>query len=76
MDLSNNYILGNGQELNHMVHIADWLPTFLSWANSSHLKIGQNLDGLDQSIAFKYGKEVRKNVLTELFTGISFRINF
>ena len=76
MDISNKYIEGNGQELNHMVHIADWLPTFLSWANSSHLEIGQNLDGLDQSIAFKSGKEVRKNVLTELFTGISFRINF
>ena len=57
-----------GQELNHMVHIADWLPTFLSWANSSHLAHSQNLDGLDQSKAFKLGTEVRKDVLLELFT--------
>ena len=28
----------------------------------------QNLDGLDQSEAFKFDKEVRKDVLLELFT--------
>ena len=34
----------------------------------SHLTNNQNLDGLDQSEAFKLGKEVRKDVLLELFT--------
>ena len=68
LDLSNEYVMLNGQEFFHMVHIADWLPTFLSWANASDLENGQNFDGLDQSEAFKSGKEVRNNVLTELFT--------
>ena len=69
-DLSKNYTMTNGQELNHMVHIADWMPTFLAWANTDlQLKNDLNLDGLDQSEAFKSGKVVRKNVLTELFTG-------
>ena len=34
----------------------------------SHLTNNQNLDGVDQSEAFKSGKEVRKDVLLELFT--------
>ena len=59
----------NGQELNHMVHIADWMPTFLAWADADlQLKKNLNLDGLDQSEAFKSGEVVRTNVLTALFT--------
>ena len=37
VDLSGNYTMTGGEELRYMIHISDWLPTFLSWARSQHL---------------------------------------
>ena len=37
---------------------SDWLPTFLSLANSSHLVEGLGLDGVDQTFAFRSGEQV------------------
>ena len=37
---------------------SDWLPTFLSLANSSHLVEGLGLDGVDQTRAFRTGEQV------------------
>ena len=37
---------------------SDWLPTFLSLANSSHLVEGLGLDGVDQTHAFRTGDQV------------------
>ena len=37
---------------------SDWLPTFLSLANSSHLVEGLGLDGVDQTEAFRTGDQV------------------
>merc|ERR1719347_1897551 len=68
LDLSRSFVATGGGEMNHMIHISDWLPTFLSWARSSHLVSGLALDGLDQSLALKHNKEVRTEVLLELFT--------
>ena len=42
-----------------MVHITDWLPTFLSWAGASHLATDHDLDGLDQTEALQTGELVR-----------------
>ena len=55
-------------ELQHLVHISDWLPTFLSWAGASHLAADKDLDGLDQSEALKSGKLVRRDVVLEMVT--------
>ena len=68
MDLSGKYVKTGGGEMAHIFHISDWLPTFLAWAGASHLVSGLALDGMDQSDALKYGLEVRKEVLLELFT--------
>ena len=68
VDLSSNFVKTGGGSLTHMIHISDWLPTFLSWAGSSHLVSGLFLDGLDQSEALKHNKEVRTEILLELFT--------
>ena len=55
-------------DLQHLVHISDWLPTFLSWAGASHLAADKDLDGLDQSEALKSGKLVRRDVVLEMVT--------
>ena len=55
-------------DLHHLVHISDWLPTFLSWAGASHLAADKDLDGLDQSEALKSGKLVRRDVVLEMVT--------
>ena len=55
-------------DLGHLVHISDWLPTFLSWAGASHLAADKDLDGLDQSEALKSGKLVRRDVVLEMVT--------
>ena len=51
IDLSNDkrYLGEDGREFKNMMHISDWLPTFLSWADSSHLAKSLKLDGIDQS---------------------------
>ena len=68
VDLSGKYLKMGGSEHNHIFHISDWLPTFLSWAGASHLVDGLGLDGLDQSVGLKSNKMVREDVLLELFT--------
>ena len=46
IDLSKNkkYLGTEGREFGHMIHISDWLPTFLSWSNTltACIVIGQN----------------------------------
>uniref|UniRef100_A0A7M5WS83 Sulfatase N-terminal domain-containing protein n=2 Tax=Clytia hemisphaerica TaxID=252671 RepID=A0A7M5WS83_9CNID len=68
-DLSNGKYIGKGgREFHHKMHISDWLPTFLSWADSKHLVEDLNLDGIDQSEALKAGESVRDEVLVELYS--------
>lgn len=69
LDLSQGRYLGRpGRQFNGMVHISDWLPTFLSLANNSQLTEHLNLDGIDQSFALKKGKKVirEKNRFNEV----------
>ena len=58
LDLSDEGRFVSTGDLGHMVHISDWLPTFLAWANASHLTKGLGLDGMDQSMALKYKSKV------------------
>merc|ERR1719186_875416 len=68
LDLSGKFVKTGGEEMIHMIHISDWLPTFLSWAGASHLVAGLGMDGLDQTEALRDNVEVRTEVLLELFT--------
>ena len=67
LDLSSNYSRTGGEEMTHMIHISDWLPTFLSWAGSG---------GLDQSQALRHNTQVRTEVLLELFTEKESHVGF
>ena len=59
VDLSGGKYLGQGgREFKGMVHISDWLPTFLSLAHSTHLYEDMELDGVDQSEALVTGEKV------------------
>ena len=51
VDLSQDkkYLGKGGREFNYMIHITDWLPTFLSWSNAKHLLQNVKMDGIDQS---------------------------
>ena len=51
IDLSANgtYLGKGGREFTNMIHISDWLPTFLSWSGQSKLLKGVKMDGVDQS---------------------------
>ena len=51
IDLSANgtYLGKGGREFTNIMHISDWLPTFLSWSGQSKLLKGVKLDGVDQS---------------------------
>ena len=51
IDLSKDkrYLGKEGRQFGNMMHISDWLPTFLSWSGSSHLVKNLKLDGIDQS---------------------------
>ena len=55
VDLSKDgiYLGQGGREFGYMMHISDWLPTFLSWGNSKHLINGIKMDGVDQSKVVK-----------------------
>ena len=68
LDMSGNYTMGDGAEMNHMMHISDWMPTFLSWAGAKDSYKDLSLDGMDQTRALKKDKKVRDEVLIELFT--------
>ena len=66
VDFSSGYS-SPGQEVQHMVHISDWLPTFLSWAGRSDLLSSLSLDGLDQSEALTLPSQVvRKEMVLEM----------
>ena len=51
LDLSHDkrYLGKEGREFNNMIHISDWLPTFLSWNGKSDLLTNIKMDGIDQS---------------------------
>ena len=51
IDLSKDkrYLGKEGRQFRNMMHISDWLPTFLAWSNSTHLLKNIEMDGLDQS---------------------------
>ena len=51
VDLSKKkkYLGDGGREFQNMMHISDWLPTFLSWTKAKHLIKNIELDGIDQS---------------------------
>ena len=51
VDLSKDirYLGKSGREFGLMMHISDWLPTFLAWSNSTHLLKNIEMDGFDQS---------------------------
>ena len=51
IDLSKDkrYLGQGGREFKNMIHISDWLPTFLSWSNSTALLGNTKMDGIDQS---------------------------
>ena len=51
VDLSKDrrYLGKGGREFGLMMHISDWLPTFLAWSNSTHLLKNIEMDGFDQS---------------------------
>merc|ERR1712141_119252 len=49
VDLSRDrrYLGKGGREFGLMMHISDWLPTFLAWSNSTQLLKNIEMDGLD-----------------------------
>ena len=51
LDLSKdrNYLGTRGRVYGNLMHISDWLPTFISWSNNSKLLDGFRIDGVDQS---------------------------
>jgi len=66
LDLSGKRVKG-GVKLDHLVHISDWLPTFLDWANApASPKLG--LDGISQTATLVGGEAARTEVLLELFS--------
>ena len=61
LDLSGGNYLGKPErELGSLIHISDWMPTFLALANQEHLLKDLNLDGLDQSESLRTGVQVRR----------------
>ena len=49
MTKDRRYLGQGGREFGYMMHISDWLPTFLSWGNAKHLLRNIKMDGIDQS---------------------------
>jgi len=68
MDLGGAHLgLQQGREFHHMVHISDWLPTFLDWAGTQDLGSSLGLDGVSQATALRTDTPAREEVLLELF---------
>jgi len=68
LDLSGKRVMGGGK-IEHLVHISDWLPTFLEWANApASNQLG--LDGVSQADTLVGGKAARTEVLLELFSSL------
>ena len=51
LDLSQgkDYLGEGGRDFSKMIHISDWLPTFLSWNDKTNLLDNVKMDGIDQS---------------------------
>ena len=58
LDFSSNYATSQ-KDMKHMLHISDWLPTFLTWAGRIDLLQGLHIDGLSQSKALKDNQKAR-----------------
>jgi len=69
LDLSDGQHLGpGGRDYPHMVHVSDWLPTFLQAAGKAALTKGLKLDGLPLLEGLRTGAQVRSSVLLDLYT--------
>ena len=48
------YILGRSNEVSkNLIHVTDWLPTFLSMAGGDSSVVLPNIDGIDQWLSLK-----------------------
>jgi len=65
LDFSSNYATSQ-KDMKHMLHISDWLPTFLTWAGRIDLLQGLHIDGLSQSKALKDNQKVRDEMVIEM----------
>jgi len=65
LDFSSYYV-SRQKDMKHMLHISDWLPTFLTWAGREDLLRGLYIDGLSQSKALKEDQKVRDEMVIEM----------
>jgi len=65
LDFSSNYV-SQGKVMKHMIHISDWLPTFLTWAGREDLLTGHHFDGKSQVKALKFDQKVRDEMVIEM----------
>ena len=65
---SGKYLGKGGREVGQLMHISDWLPTFLSWSNAKTIINNIKLDGVDQSkVCRRLTKRLHnKGILKEL----------
>ena len=65
LDFSSSYV-SHGKVMKHMIHISDWLPTFLTWAGREDLLTGHHFDGKSQVRALKFDQKVRDEMVIEM----------
>jgi len=65
LDFSSHYA-SSKRDMKHMLHISDWLPTFLDWAGRKDLLSGLHIDGLSQSEALMDNQKVRDEMVIEM----------
>jgi len=67
---SGNHLGTGGRDYPHMVHISDWLPTFLQTAGKPALVASKGLvlDGMPLLEGIRTGAKVRTSVLLDLYT--------
>ena len=69
LDLSGGVYLGQGdRDVKEMIHVSDWMPTFLGLAGGSNLVEGLSLDGMDQGGVLRGRGTGRENLLLDAFT--------
>ena len=67
VDFSGGKYLGRlGREYHGLVHVSDWLPTFLSLGQRKDIFEGLDLDGMDLSGALASGKKVSNISISSL----------
>jgi len=54
------------RDMKHMIHISDWLPTFISWTRRTDLLKGLHIDGVSQARALKYNQRIRNELVIEM----------